>query len=60
MRFLEWGDCSLTTGTPLTHRLHIAFGVRDRADVDAWWQRLTAAGYRSDGTPGVWPRYNES
>jgi len=58
--FLEWGDFSLTTGTPLTHRLHIAFGVRDRADVDAWWQRLTAAGYHSDGTPGVRPQYNES
>jgi catechol 2,3-dioxygenase-like lactoylglutathione lyase family enzyme len=44
----------------VSRRLHVAFGVPSREDVDAWWQRLVDAGYRSDGEPGPRPEYNES
>jgi catechol 2,3-dioxygenase-like lactoylglutathione lyase family enzyme len=58
--FVEWGDFSVIEGSPLTRQLHIAFGVPDRAAVDAWWERLTAAGHASDGEPGPRPEYDES
>ena len=57
---LGWGDFFLAEGTPCTRRLHIAFGVHDRDEVDAWWQRLIDAGHRSDGAPGVRPQYSET
>jgi hypothetical protein len=40
--------------------LHIGFAGRDRRGVDRWWERLTAAGYTSDGEPGERPEYHES
>ncbi len=57
--FVEWGDFSITRGGHVTQRLHVAFGVPDRGAVDAWWERLTAAGYRSDGEPGERPQYRD-
>jgi catechol 2,3-dioxygenase-like lactoylglutathione lyase family enzyme len=60
---IEWGDFGITEASeehPLTRRLHIAFGVGDRGAVDAWWDRLTKAGYPSDGEPGLRPQYSES
>jgi catechol 2,3-dioxygenase-like lactoylglutathione lyase family enzyme len=51
--WVEWGDFGMTERTDaVTRNLHVAFGVEDRAAVDAWWERMTAAGYRSDGEPG--------
>jgi catechol 2,3-dioxygenase-like lactoylglutathione lyase family enzyme len=61
--WIEWGEFGITPVSadhPLTQHLHVAFGVEDRAAVDHWWQRLTGAGYRSDGEPGPRPQYNSS
>jgi catechol 2,3-dioxygenase-like lactoylglutathione lyase family enzyme len=61
--WIEWGDFGIqpVDGThPLTRNLHIAFGVADRDAVDAWWKRMTDAGYQSDGEPGPRPQYSES
>src|SRR5581483_3570728 len=44
----------------VTQRLHVAFGVEDRDAVDAWWLRMTEAGYQSDGEPGPRPEYSET
>ena len=58
---VEWGDFGIIEASdehPLTRRLHIAFGVEDRDAVDAWWNRLTEAGYESDGEPGPRPQYS--
>jgi catechol 2,3-dioxygenase-like lactoylglutathione lyase family enzyme len=43
-----------------TERLHIAFAVPSREDVDAWWRKLVDSGYASDGEPGPRPEYHES
>jgi catechol 2,3-dioxygenase-like lactoylglutathione lyase family enzyme len=61
--FTAWGDFDISPASgeqPVTRRLHIGFGARDRAEVDRWWERMTAAGYESDGEPGVRPQYHES
>ena len=59
---VEWGDFGIVAVDaehPLTRNLHIAFGAASRDEVVAWWNRLTEAGYESDGEPG--PRaYSES
>jgi catechol 2,3-dioxygenase-like lactoylglutathione lyase family enzyme len=60
---VEWGDFGIVEASdehPLTRRLHIAFGVEKRAAVDGWWNRLTEAGYASDGDPGPRPQYGAS
>ena len=60
---VEWGDFGIVPASadhPVTRRLHLGFGVEDRQAVDTWWQRLTGAGYRSDGEPGPRPRYTET
>ena len=60
---VEWGDFGVVPASsdhPLTRRLHIGFGVEDRGAVDAWWQRMTEAGYTSDGEPGPRPEYTET
>jgi catechol 2,3-dioxygenase-like lactoylglutathione lyase family enzyme len=44
----------------VSRRLHVAFGVPSREDVDAWWRRLVDAGYESDGEPGPRPKYSDS
>ena len=58
--FVEWTDFSITRETPeraATRRLHVGFHAASPTVVDAWWQALTAAGYRSDGAPGPRPAY---
>jgi catechol 2,3-dioxygenase-like lactoylglutathione lyase family enzyme len=58
--FSEWRDFSLTGATderPPTRRLHVGFVAPTREQVDDFWQRGTAAGYRSDGEPGLRPQY---
>jgi catechol 2,3-dioxygenase-like lactoylglutathione lyase family enzyme len=60
---VEWGDFGIVAVDeehPLTRNLHIAFGAESRDDVDAWWNRMTEAGYESDGEPGPRPQYSES
>jgi catechol 2,3-dioxygenase-like lactoylglutathione lyase family enzyme len=57
---VEWGDFGIVAVDgehPLSRNLHIAFGVETRDDVDAWWNRMTGAGYASDGEPGLRPEY---
>jgi catechol 2,3-dioxygenase-like lactoylglutathione lyase family enzyme len=59
--FVEWGDFgleALSDEHPLTRKLHVAFGAEDRDAVDAWWNRMTEAGYESDGEPGRRPEYS--
>src|SRR5690242_19202741 len=61
--WIEWGDFGMQpvdAEHQLTRNLHIAFGAADRDAVDAWWNRMTEAGYRSDGEPGARPQYSES
>ena len=61
--FIEWGDFGILgvdDEHPLTRNLHVAFGVEDRDAVDGWWNRLTEAGYTSDGEPGLRPQYSET
>jgi catechol 2,3-dioxygenase-like lactoylglutathione lyase family enzyme len=61
--FVEWGDFGiLGVGDEhgLTRNLHVAFAVADPDAVDAWWNRMTEAGYRSDGEPGPRPQYSPS
>jgi catechol 2,3-dioxygenase-like lactoylglutathione lyase family enzyme len=58
--YVEWGDFGITPGDDPTRNLHLGFGVADRDAVDAWWNRLTEAGYESDGDPGPRPQYTES
>jgi catechol 2,3-dioxygenase-like lactoylglutathione lyase family enzyme len=58
--FVEWGDFGIEVRDDVTRHLHIAFGAASRDDVDAWWNRMTEAGYRSDGEPGPRPQYSPS
>ena len=60
---VEWGDFGIVRVDdehPATRNLHVAFGVDDRDAVDAWWNRMTGAGYESDGEPGPRPEYTET
>ena len=41
----------------MTRRLHVGFYAPSPEAVDAWWRRLTDAGYESDGAPGPRPAY---
>jgi len=58
--FAEWGEFSLLEDANVTRNLHVAFGVPSREAVDAWWRKLVAAGYESDGEPGERPQYSET
>src|SRR5206468_8643863 len=60
---VEWGGFGLVEASdehPLTSNLHVGFGVEDRDAVDAWWNRMTGAGYESDGEPGPRPQYGST
>jgi len=57
--FTEWGAFGIADGAP-SQRLHAGFGAPDRPAVDAWWKRMTDAGYESDGEPGPRPQYSAS
>ena len=60
---VEWGDDFALSPEdpehPPTQRLHIGFGARTRAEVDAFWQAGVDAGHPSDGGPGPRPQYVE-
>jgi catechol 2,3-dioxygenase-like lactoylglutathione lyase family enzyme len=51
------GSFSLVTGRPTEH-LHMAFGTDDDRDVNRFHHAATEAGYRSNGEPGMRPRYH--
>jgi catechol 2,3-dioxygenase-like lactoylglutathione lyase family enzyme len=58
-----WDDFAIvrtSADRPTARRLHVGFGARDRAAVDSWWERMTAAGYVNDGDPGVRPWYHDT
>jgi len=60
---VEWGDFGIVAVDeehPPTRNLHIAFGAENRDEVDACWNRMTEAGYESDGEPGERPQYSAS
>jgi catechol 2,3-dioxygenase-like lactoylglutathione lyase family enzyme len=60
--YAEWDDFSLAQaddGSPPTRRLHIGFAAPTREHVDAFWRAGTAAGYESDGEPGLRPQYSD-
>jgi catechol 2,3-dioxygenase-like lactoylglutathione lyase family enzyme len=60
--FAEWDDFSLAEAddeSPVTRRLHVGFAAPTRAHVDAFWRAGTAAGYESDGEPGLRPQYSD-
>ncbi|HEY2325910.1 MAG TPA: VOC family protein [Gaiellaceae bacterium] len=58
--FIEWSGFSILAGPNVAHRLHVGFGVPDRDAVDAWWRRMTDAGFESDGEPGPRPQYGST
>ena len=61
--FTAWGDFVIVRKSddgPVAKRLHIGFAAHDRSEVDRWWDRLTSAGYESDGEPGPRPQYHET
>jgi catechol 2,3-dioxygenase-like lactoylglutathione lyase family enzyme len=52
------GSFSFVTGDAPTENVHLAFGVRDRAAVDAFHRAATGAGYADNGAPGERPEYH--
>src|SRR5439155_11245862 len=58
--FADWGELSLLEEGEPSRRLHLAFGVAGRPEVDAWWRRMVDAGYTSDGQPGPRPEYGST
>ena len=59
---VQFGDdsssFSVVQGVPTEH-VHIAFGTRDDATVDAFHRAATEAGYRDNGPPGERAIYHE-
>src|ERR1700761_2320969 len=51
-------DFWIAAGTPNEPRVHIAFRVRSRALVDAFYAAALAAGGRDNGAPGPRPHYH--
>ena len=54
----ESGSFSIVDGEPTEH-LHMAFPVDDNAQVDAFHEAATSAGYRDKGGPGERPEYHD-
>ena len=60
--YAEWDDFSLAEAdaeSPVTRRLHVGFAAPTREHVDEFWRVGTAAGYESDGEPGLRPQYSD-
>lgn len=43
---------------PVSGPMHLAFGARTRAEVDAFYAAAIAAGGRDNGAPGLRPHYH--
>ena len=52
-KYLEFGALSFGRGQPPTPPLHFAFLARTRKAVDDFHTAGVAAGYRSNGAPGI-------
>ena len=48
----------ITSGSPVTGPLHVAFMAKDRASVDAFHRAALAAGGTDNGAPGLRPHYH--
>ena len=60
--YAEWDDFSLAEAdaeSPVTRRLHVGFVAPTREHVDEFWRVGLAAGYESDGEPGLRPQYSD-
>jgi catechol 2,3-dioxygenase-like lactoylglutathione lyase family enzyme len=60
--YVEWDDFSLAQadeGTGPTRHLHLGFVAPSRGHVDEFWHVGTAAGFESDGEPGLRPQYSD-
>jgi catechol 2,3-dioxygenase-like lactoylglutathione lyase family enzyme len=58
--FHEWNDFSIAQADgehAATHNVHVGFAATSQAQIDDWWQTLTATGYADDGAPGPRPEY---
>ena len=53
-------DFWVSKGSPNNPPIHVAFRVRTRAQVDAFFQAAIAAGGRDNGQPGLRPHYHPS
>ncbi|MFN4292422.1 MAG: VOC family protein [Permianibacter sp.] len=51
-------DFWLSRGTPNQPPVHVAFRVKDRATVHAFYNAAMAAGGRDNGEPGLRPHYH--
>lgn len=55
----EWGDFSIAAdGKPVSRDVHVAFGAKSRAEVDAFHAAGLEAGYGDNGAPGERPLYH--
>ena len=54
----EPGTFSVVAGEPPSVNVHVAFPAAANADVDAFHERMIAAGYRDNGPPGERPVYH--
>jgi catechol 2,3-dioxygenase-like lactoylglutathione lyase family enzyme len=58
----EWNDFSMAAAgaeVGVTRGLHVGFGAKSIADVDAFWRAGVEAGFESDGEPGPRPIYGD-
>jgi catechol 2,3-dioxygenase-like lactoylglutathione lyase family enzyme len=53
-------DFWISSGSPNKPPIHIAFRVRTRAQVDAFYKAAMAAGGRDNGQPGLRPHYHSN
>ena len=53
-------DFWVSKGSPNNPPIHVAFRVKTRAQVDAFFQAAIAAGGRDNGQPGLRPHYHPS
>jgi len=51
-------DFWIGEGAPNVPPIHVAFGARSRAQVDAFYKAAMAAGGRDNGAPGLRPQYH--
>lgn len=53
-------DFWISAGSPNTPPIHVAFRVRSRAIVEAFYKAALAAGGRDNGAPGLRPHYHHN
>ena len=48
----------ITSGTPSTPRMHLAFSAKNKEEVDAFHRTALLAGGKDNGVPGYRPQYH--